>query len=101
MSFFGVELNAQLNRLYLEIRLKLSQNKLIPNFRTIYRSFAKIDPNITGVVSLTDFDKVSHDLIFSLYNKIKYFSKSINYKFSKKHTKIKLALSIGLDLWGI
>lgn len=44
MSFFGVELNSQVNRLILEIRLKLAQNKLSPNFRTIYRSFAKYDP---------------------------------------------------------
>ena len=44
MSFFGVELNAQLNRLLLEIRLKLSQNKWMPNFRTLYRSLVKYDP---------------------------------------------------------
>ena len=44
MSFFGVELNAQANRLLLEIRLKLSQNKFQPNFRTIYRSMAQQDP---------------------------------------------------------
>lgn len=58
MSFFGVELNSQLNRLYLEIRLKLSQNKFVPNFRTIYRSFAQRDPQISGLISSNNFDQV-------------------------------------------
>lgn len=51
MSFFGVELNSQVNRLILEIRLKLSQNKVNPNFRTIYRSLAQQDPKATGLIS--------------------------------------------------
>ena len=48
MSFFGVELNAQDDRLLLEIRLKLAHNKFCPNFRTLYRAFAKYDENISG-----------------------------------------------------
>ncbi len=44
MSFFGVELNAQVNKLILNIRLTLGKNKYNPNFRTIYRSFIKYDP---------------------------------------------------------
>mgnify|MGYP006995451128 CR=1 FL=1 len=43
MSLFGVELNAQVNKIILDIRLKLSQNKVLPNFRTIYRSLVKYD----------------------------------------------------------
>lgn len=58
MSFFGVELNSQVNRLILEIRLKLAQNKLSPNFRTIYRSFAKYDPETSGLISTNLFEKV-------------------------------------------
>lgn len=55
MSFFGVELNSQINKLILEIRLKLSQNKISPNFRTIYRSLAQHDPNITGLITSSLF----------------------------------------------
>lgn len=44
MSFFGVELNAQVNRLYHELKLTLSKNRYLPNFRTIYRAFVKYDP---------------------------------------------------------
>jgi hypothetical protein len=58
MSFFGVELNAQINRLILEIRLKLSQNKFMPNVRTIYRSLAQYDPQVTGTIALIDLEKV-------------------------------------------
>ena len=43
MSFFGVELNAQVNKLLFEIRLQLSRNKYTPNIRTIYRSFTEYD----------------------------------------------------------
>ena len=39
MSYFGVELNAQVNRLIFDMRLHLSRNKYAPNLRTIYRSF--------------------------------------------------------------
>lgn len=59
MSFFGAEINAQLNRLFLEIRLKLSQNKFSPNFRTIYRSFVKYDTNVSGLIEAEYFDKVT------------------------------------------
>lgn len=55
MSFFGAELNAQLNRLYFEIILKLSQNKFMPNFRTIYRSLAQYDQNISGIIDIVRF----------------------------------------------
>ena len=50
MSFFGSELNAQINKLVFEIRLQLSRNKKTPNVRTIYRSFAKYDSNISGLI---------------------------------------------------
>lgn len=55
MSFFGVELNAQVNRLILEIRLTLTKNKYLPNFRTIYQSLAKYDPDQSGWVSPANF----------------------------------------------
>jgi hypothetical protein len=58
MSFFGVELNAQVNRLILEIRLTLTKNKYLPNFRTIYQSMAKYDPEQNGWVSPQQFEKV-------------------------------------------
>ena len=59
MSFFGVELNAQINRLMFEIRIHLSRNKFIPNFRTIYRSLVEFDPEISGTISSIYFEKVS------------------------------------------
>lgn len=58
MSFFGVELNAQINRLYLDIKLLLSKNKYLPNFRTIYRSFVKYDNEQSGWVTYDQFEKV-------------------------------------------
>ena len=58
MSFFGVELNAQVNRLYLDIKLILAKNKYLPNFRTIYRSFAKYDTEQSGWVTHDQFEKV-------------------------------------------
>ena len=57
MAFFGVELNAQANRLYGQIKLTLNKNNYLPNFRTIYRSMAKFDPEQSGYVTLTQFDK--------------------------------------------
>lgn len=42
----------------MEIRLKLSQNKFTPNFRTIYRSFVKFDANVSGLIEPEYFDKV-------------------------------------------
>lgn len=59
MSFFGVELNAQVNRLVLEIRLTLTKNKYLPNFRTIYQSLAKYDTEQSGWVSPQHFEKVT------------------------------------------
>ena len=59
MSFFGVELNAQVNRLILEIRLTLTKNKYLPNFRTIYQSLAKFDTEQSGWVSPQHFEKVT------------------------------------------
>jgi len=43
MSFFGVELNAQVNKLMFEIRLQLSRSKYTPNIRTIFRSLVDYD----------------------------------------------------------
>lgn len=43
MAFYGVELNAQVNRLIGQIKLTLNKNKYNPNFRTIYRSFVNYD----------------------------------------------------------
>lgn len=43
MAFYGVELNAQVNRLIGQIKLTLNKNKYNPNFRTIYRSFTNYD----------------------------------------------------------
>ena len=55
MAFFGVELNAQINKLVYNIKLTLAKNKYNPNFRTIYRSFIKHDPQQTGFLSATLF----------------------------------------------
>ncbi len=52
MAFFGVELNAQINKLVYNIKLTLGKNKYNPNFRTIYRSFVKFDAEQSGYVSL-------------------------------------------------
>ena len=57
MAFFGVELNAQVNRLIGQIKLTLNKNKYNPNCRTLYKSFVKYDADQTGVVSLEQFDK--------------------------------------------
>lgn len=59
MAFFGVELNAQVNRLIGQIKLQLNKNKYLPNFRTIYRAFAKFDPEQIGFVS---HDALDHAL---------------------------------------
>lgn len=59
MSLFGVELNHQINRLIIEIKLQLNKQKFIPNVRTLYRSFAKYDPEITGIVLTSNFEKVT------------------------------------------
>jgi hypothetical protein len=58
MSFFGVELNSQVNKLMFEIRLQLSRNKYSPNMRTIYRSFASYDQEIRGEIQSHSFEKV-------------------------------------------
>lgn len=58
MAFFGVELNAQVNKLIGQIKMTLNKNKYYPNFRTIYRSFVSYDTNQTGVVSIEHLDKV-------------------------------------------
>lgn len=57
MSFFGVELNAQINKLVGQIKLSLNKNKYYPNFRTMYRSFVNYDPEQTGVVTIEQLDK--------------------------------------------
>lgn len=62
MSFFGVELNAQLNRLMFDIRLNLAKNKYIPNIRTLYRSFVQYDNQVTGLISGFYFEKVNHQI---------------------------------------
>lgn len=58
MAFFGVELNAQVNRLLLEMRLTLAKNQYLPNIRTIYRSCAKYDPEQSGWITPAQFEKV-------------------------------------------
>ena len=50
MSYFGVELNAQVNRLIFDMRLHLSRNKYAPNLRTIYRSFVDFDHQVSGTI---------------------------------------------------
>lgn len=52
MAFFGVELNAQVNRLLGNIKMSLNKNKYLPNFRTIYQAFVSFDPQQTGTVTL-------------------------------------------------
>jgi hypothetical protein len=58
MSFFGVESNAQFNRILYEIRLTLAKNQYLPNLRTIYRSCATYDPNQSGWLTPAHFEKV-------------------------------------------
>jgi Ca2+-binding EF-hand superfamily protein len=58
MAFFGVELNAQVNRLMGLIKLSLNKNKYYPNFRTIYRTFVSFDSEQTGLVNVEQLDKV-------------------------------------------
>ena len=50
MSLFGVELNQQVNKIITEMRLTLQKHKLLPNLRTIYRSFAQYDVEVTGLI---------------------------------------------------
>ena len=57
MAFFGVQLNAQVNRLIGQIKLTLNKNKYYPNFRTIYKCFVHYDPNQTGIVTIEQLDK--------------------------------------------
>lgn len=58
MSLFGVELNQQTDKIITEIRLNLQKQKFIPNLRTIYRSLAQFDQNISGVLPPHLFEKV-------------------------------------------
>jgi hypothetical protein len=39
----------------LEARLQVSKQKFIPNIRTLYRSFATYDENMSGHVTLLQF----------------------------------------------
>lgn len=66
MSFFGVELNAQLNRLMFEIKLHLAKNRYMPNIRTLYRSFVQYDPQANGLISGFYFEKVKMKLNLGL-----------------------------------
>ena len=84
MAFFGVELNAQINKLVYNIKLTLAKNKYNPNFRTIYRSFIKYDPEQTGSVNMTHFEKVFLILLYRLWERMEYSSKSSSIKFSRK-----------------
>ena len=58
MSLFGVELNHQSNRIITEMRLTLQKHKLLPNLRTIYRSFAHFDVEVSGMIPPPLFEKV-------------------------------------------
>ena len=76
MAFFGVELNAQLNRLLGQIKLTLHKNNYLPNFRTIYTSMAKFDPEQSGYVTLGQFEKaLSENGIFFKKFEIQVFQK--------------------------
>lgn len=59
MSFFGVEQNAQLNKLIFDMRLHLSRNKYAPNLRTIYRSFVDYDHQVSGTIESHNFEHVT------------------------------------------
>lgn len=63
MSFFGAELNTQVNKLIFEIRLNLARNKYTPNLRTIYRSCANYDRELTGLIGTINFEHVCPSLI--------------------------------------
>jgi hypothetical protein len=95
MSFFGVELNAQLNKLLVQIRLTLAKNSYLPNIRTIYRSCAHYDPQHKGLITLLQFEKVNP--IKSRHStKMAFFSRSLSGKSSRKLSQGKAKLpSIG------
>lgn len=57
MAFFGVELNAQINKILTNIKLTLNKNKYYPNFRTIYRAFVNFDSEQSGIVNIEQMDK--------------------------------------------
>ena len=77
MAFFGVELNAQANRLYGQIKLTLNKNNYLPNFRTIYRSMANFDPEQTGYISVNNFEKaLQQNGIFMKKFEIQVFQKA-------------------------
>ena len=40
-----------------QIKITLNGNKYLPNFRTIYRTFANYDPDQSGLVTLNQFEK--------------------------------------------
>lgn len=84
MSFFGVELNAQVNKLNLQTRLNLSKNRHIPNLRTIFRSFHSLSHDDSGVIHIEDFERVFTHL-FRLLIKMDFFIRSLKYKHMRKH----------------
>ena len=84
MAFFGVELNAQINKLVYNIKLTLAKNKYNPNFRTIYRSFIKYDPEQTGYVNSTHFEKVVIILKIRLWERTEFSSRSSSTKCSRR-----------------
>jgi hypothetical protein len=62
MSFFGVELNAQVNKLNLQTRLNLSKNRHIPNLRTLFRSLHSVSHDDSGIIHIEDFERVINNL---------------------------------------
>jgi len=83
MSFFGVELNAQLNKLLVQIRLTLAKNHYLPNIRTIYRSCSHFDPQHSGLITPLQFEKVNLRK-HRHWTKMASFSRSSNGKSSKR-----------------
>ena len=93
MALFGVELNAQVNRLIHEMKLTLAKNRYLPNFRTIYRTMVKYDPEQSGEISSGHFEKVLNENgIFHKKFEIQYLSKA----FGKENGKIDWFQFMGL-----
>ena len=84
MSFFGVELSSQINRMMFEIRLSLSRNKFYPNFRSIYRAFSEYDPELSGFIHPVHFEKVYSFLVLRHSIQTASFLKNMKSNSSKK-----------------
>lgn len=101
MSFFGVELNSQINKLNLQIRLNLSRNRHTPNLRTLYKSLYGLDKGATGVLHIEDFEKVQYS-ICRLWIRMDCSLKSLRYRPMRRLLLVVIRdLLIGKHSWHV